>query len=189
MTLRLTLLCAGATERGGDGFSGADAPLAPGEARRAAMLHAVDGAGAACAPTAAARETAAAMGVNAAVEPRLADIDHGVWAGLSFDQAAARDGAALAAWLAAPQAGAPGGESLAAVVARVTPWLDAASERNGRLLAITHPMVVRAALSAALSLPLAATMRIDLAPLGGVTLSFHRGWRWQALTPRRETNR
>ena len=116
------------------------------------------------------------------MDDALRDIDQGDWTGQSFETIQQRDAAALAAWLGDPAGGAPGGESLSEVLARVAPWLDRQAARAGHVLAITHPMVVRAALVAALDLPPAATMRIDIGPLVSVRLSFNRTWRLQAIS-------
>lgn len=50
-----------------------------------------------------------------------------------------------------------------------------------RILAITHPTVMRAALAHVLEIPPSAAFRIDIAPLSRLTLSFNRQWRFQGL--------
>lgn len=130
-------------------------------------------------PWLAARQTAAGLGEGLADEA-LRDIDHGAWTGRAF---ADLEPAALADWLADPAAGAPGGEPLSAVVARMAVWLSAKTAADGTVVAVTHPMVIRAALAAALDLPPPATLRIDIAPLCEVRLSFNRVWRLQAMIP------
>ncbi len=132
-------------------------------------------------PALAARQTANALALDASVVDSLRDIDHGAWAGQGFEAIQRRDAGALSAWLADPAKGAPGGESLSDVVARVSRWLQAQTERNTHILAITHPMVVRAALVAALDLSPASTMRIDIGPLAATHMSFNRIWRLQSL--------
>lgn len=179
MPTRLVLLCAGATAamraaRFAD-------PAEPLDAGGRAKVLALDLAGAAAAqcwvsPAAAARETAALIGVAAEEAPALRDIDAGAWTGRSLESLAP---AAVAAWLAAPEADAPGGESMAAVRARVGPWLDGLGE--GRMLAISHAAVLRAAIAHALDVPVAATLAIDVAPLSMVVLSRHGRWRVQEL--------
>lgn len=133
-----------------------------------------------CSPALGARETAVAMGLTASVEPALADIDHGVWSGLAF---ADIDESQMLVWLGDPTQGAPGGESMAAVQARVGGWLDDIARASGAICAITHATTIRAALAHALGLPLAATLAIDLAPLSRTLLSFNGRWRLQALVP------
>lgn len=130
-------------------------------------------------PVPAARATAAALGV-ATMDEVLRDQAHGAWAGLGFAEIPAAE---FAAWLANPACGAPGGESLDAVAARIRPWLEARAADATAVVAVTHPMVIRAALAAALDATSGAVMRIDIAPLSQVRLSFNRTWRLQALVP------
>lgn len=134
-------------------------------------------------PMAAARQTADAIVMDATVEPALRDIDHGDWAGRSFADIHGTDPDGLARWLADPASGAPGGESLATLGVRVKGWIADRSDDGDDMLVITHPMVIRAILSVALDMPMATTLRIDIAPLTGVILSFNRLWRLQAILP------
>lgn len=178
LSARLVLVCHAATPsmRTG-GFASPDEPLDEAGVRAVARLQ-PSKTTVLTSPALAARQTAAAFG-EGAIEDALRDIDHGAWTGRTF---AELDPAALVAWLADPAAGAPGGEPLAAVVARLGVWLAATAERTAPLIAVTHPMVIRAALAAALELPPAATLRIDIAPLSQMQLSFNRVWRLQGLT-------
>lgn len=181
MPTRLVLLCCGATEsaRSG-GFAAPTEPLDDGGRRRAAALR-LDGPAPrliVTSPARAAIETAAATDQAARVEPALADVDWGAWTGLGFD---AIDAARLAGWIARPELGAPGGETFDQVTARIAGWLDGLAESGDPVLAVTHPMVVRAALCAALGMPAAAALRIDIAPLATAVLSFHNVWRLQEL--------
>lgn len=134
-------------------------------------------------PTLAARQTAEALGVAAEVDEALRDIAHGDWEGLSFAAVQAADPAGLAAWLADPGRGAPGGEGLDEVRARLADWLARQAQNPSPVVAVTHPMVIRAGLAEALDLPSAAVLRIDIAPLSEVVLSFNRLWRLQAIRP------
>lgn len=187
MAITLTLLACGATRMARiGGFAAPDAALDEGGRRMLASVAAGRWAGArACtSPAAAARETARGLGLEAAVEARLDDQSAGNWQGRTLEEVAATDGAALAAWLAAPENGAPGGETFAAVMDRVASWLDAlTAEPAGPVLAVTHPMTIRAALCVGIGMAPAAALRIDAGPLTAATLSFHRGWRLQALAP------
>lgn len=125
-------------------------------------------------PARAARESAEAMGLAATVDPALRDLDVGRWAGLAF---ADLGGAEAAAFLADPACAGHGGESIAALLGRVASWLDALRGERGRILAVTHAAVVRAAVVAALDAPAAAFFRIDAAPLSHVVLGGD-GRRW-----------
>ncbi len=132
-------------------------------------------------PARVAGETALAMGLAASIEPALADIGHGRWSGRSFTEIGAAEPEALAGWIADPVAGAPEGETMEAVRQRIGQWLDGIAAADEPVLAITHPMPIRAALAHTLDLPLRKMMAIDVAPLSRTVLSFNRIWRLQAL--------
>lgn len=184
MATRLTFLCAAATaaSRSG-GFPDPDATLDQGGARKAAALRL--GAGRwdriVSSPSRAARDTAAALGLAAEIEPALADMAFGAWSGRSFDVIAAESAEPLMDWFADPTSAAPGGETLGDVAARVGAWLDGSIDGPPAILAISHASVLRAALAHALALPLAATLQIDVAPLATLVLSHNGRWRLQAL--------
>ena len=180
MSTRLVLLCAAATAaRRGPGFPDPADPLDAGGIAKARALQ-LEGPAperVMAPPDRAGRETAALLGVSASDDAALAERDHGAWTGCGFD---AIDPAALTAWLAAPEAAPPGGESMTQVAARIGPWL---AGLDGRVLAITHAAVIRAAIAVALDMPVAATLAIDVAPLTSVVLSRHGRWRLQAVRP------
>lgn len=111
----------------------------------------------------------------------LADIHPGRWGGLSFARIMADDPGAFQAWIADPLPGAPGGESMADAQARIGQWLDDRANMDGAACAITHPMMIRAALAHAIGMTAQAALAIDVAPLSGALLSFNRTWRLQAL--------
>lgn len=181
MTTRLTLLCAGATRSTRLGcFPDPGEPLDDGgRAKVRALLRDWPGTTRAyVSPAAAARETAQLLAVAGEQVSALRDQDAGAWAGRGLDDIGE---AAFAQWLAAPERGAPGGENMAAVRARVGAWLDALEP--GRVLAVTHAAVIRAAIALALDVPCAAVLGIDVAPLTRVMLSRHGRWRLQALMP------
>src|SRR5579862_9675045 len=75
------------------------------------------------APARSARETAQALGLDAAVDAGLRDCDYGRWRGLASKDVAQREPEAFAAWLQDPAAAPHGGESFAAVIERVGAWL------------------------------------------------------------------
>ncbi|WP_189212872.1 histidine phosphatase family protein [Actinokineospora fastidiosa] len=121
-------------------------------------------------------DTARCLGLDAEPVPALRDLDAGAWRGLGMDQIAPD---ALARWLADPAEAAPGGESVAEVIARVTTWL-AEPPAARRIAAVTHPAVIRAALVHALSAPDRSFWRIDVAPGARIVLRGGPG-RWTAL--------
>ncbi len=122
------------------------------------------------------------MGLAADVEPALADRDHGSWAGHALADIHASDPHRLAAWLGDPATGAPGGETMEAVAARIAPWLDRMARADDRIVAVTHPAAIRAAIALTLAVPAAAGLAIDIAPLSETLLSFNRQWRLQGLS-------
>ena len=114
-------------------------------------------------------------------EDAIADMDHGIWTGRTFDALAAEDPAPLTEWFADPTRAAPGGETMEAVRIRVGAWLDGCVNGPTPLLAVTHATVLRAAIAHVLAVPVAATLAIDVAPLALLTLSHNGRWRLREL--------
>jgi broad specificity phosphatase PhoE len=132
------------------------------------------------APSRAAQETAAALGLRAGVEPALEDCDYGRWRGREAADVAAREPGGFAAWLGDPAAVPHGGESLLALIERAGVWLAQSLARDGATLAITHASVIRAAIVSALGANASAYWRIDVAPLSIARLSGRDG-RWNLV--------
>jgi broad specificity phosphatase PhoE len=133
-----------------------------------------------CSPLVRARQTVSHLGVGpgAIAVDALAEADFGRWSGRSLADVTSGAPDDVTAWMTSPHAAPHGGESLADVVARVGVWLDAqALAAPGRVLAVTHGGVVKAALVHALGAPLEAFWRLDVAPLGATELHAHDG-RW-----------
>lgn len=142
-----------------------------GLARARALAGALPDGAAWTSPARAARETCAALGLDARPAAALAEADHGSWAGLRLADA---DPDALAAWLADPDAAPHGGESRSALAARVAAWLGGGPAG----VAVCDAGVIRAALAHALGLGVLAADRIDLAPLSTTMLAAAgSGWR------------
>ena len=186
MAARLDLMAHGASEATRAARFPDDEPL---EASAAQALQALRGkvrpyALAFTAPSRAARETAAVLGLSVEVEPALRDCDYGRWRGLASKDVAGREPDAFAAWLGDPSAAPHGGESLAALIERVGASLTQSLAREGATLAVTHAPVVRAAIVNALGAGPSAFARIDVAPLSLARLSGHAGrWNLVALGP------
>jgi broad specificity phosphatase PhoE len=181
---RLIFFCAGATSLSRIGaFPAPDDGLDEGGARKAAAARPRGPKPdiVAVSPARAAIETAEALGFEAAAEPALADLDFGQWSGRTLLDVEASDAPALRAWFADPSLAAPGGESMAELVVPVGAWVDLQAGTDRVILAITHAAVMRAALAHVLSVPVASVMRIDVAPLSTLHLSFHGQWRLQEL--------
>ena len=131
-------------------------------------------------PARAARETAQALTLDAEVELALSDCNYGRWRGLASKDVAEREPDAFSAWLSEPASAPHGGESFAALIERVGAWLTLSLAREGATLAVTHAVVVRAAIVNALGAGAASFARIDVAPLSLARLSGH-GQRWNLV--------
>jgi broad specificity phosphatase PhoE len=182
MTARLDLLAHGASAA----MRGARFPDDEGlEASAVGTLEALRGrlrpyAQVLTSPARAARETAAALGLHADVETALSDCDYGRWRGLASKDVAEREPEGFAAWLGDPAAAPHGGESVAALMERVSEWLRQSLARGSATLAVTHASVVRAAIVTALGASSSSFARIDVAPLSLARLSGH-GQRWNLV--------
>ena len=80
-----------------------------------------------------------------------------------------------------PTAAPHGGESTLALMARVSAWLDEQRKTPGRVVAVTHAAVIRAAIVHAIGATSASMPRIDIAPLSVARLSGH-GDRWNLVS-------
>ena len=107
----------------------------------------------------------------------LRDCDYGRWAGRAFDDVQAKEPDAIAEWLRDPTSAPHGGESILALIERAAAWLDRESGTPGRVLAITHASIIRAAIVHAIGAPPQSVWRIDIAPLSLTRLSGANG-RW-----------
>ncbi|MDB1088984.1 histidine phosphatase family protein [Streptomyces sp. ACA25] len=125
-----------------------------------------------CSPTPSCRQTGDVLGLAPLAQPALRDCDMGRWRGCTLQEVAAREPAAVDAWLADPRAAPHGGEPLLSFVARVGGWLDTRPVgRDGRIVAVTEPTVIRAAMLYALKAPPYAYWRTEVHPLSVVSLS------------------
>ncbi|WP_305783324.1 histidine phosphatase family protein [Symbioplanes lichenis] len=133
-----------------------------------------------CAPSRAARETAQALGRSALTEKALADPGFGAWTGRTLTEIAQDDPTGLQHWLSDPAAAPHGGEPLSEVRDRAAAWMDAMSTE--RVVAVAHPIVVRALLVHALGLPGDRMWGLDVAPLSVTRLTYRLG-RWNLHFP------
>lgn len=127
-----------------------------------------------CGPEKRAVQTAELLGVAAQVDHRLADLNVGRWRG---DVLGGLDPAELAIWLTEAAQAPHGGESIVDLVARVDGWLESLTLDHGRVLAVTHPAVIRAAVLIALNAPAKSFWRIDVAPMSQAVMHY-RGHAW-----------
>lgn len=178
MATRITLLCHGRSTQRPSAFA-ADEPLADGEAQRiAAFIPALDGiTRILTSPALVASQTAHALARAATADPALADLDLGRWRGRSLGDVEGSEPEGLATWMADTDFAGHGGESRAALVMRVSSWLEAQRSAAGRTLAVTHPVVIQAAMLAVLGAPAPAFRYIDVAPLTALDIRSD-GRRW-----------
>ncbi|MFK3979147.1 histidine phosphatase family protein [Micromonospora sp. NPDC050397] len=130
-----------------------------------------------CAPSRRCLETAAALGLTPTMDNGLRDGDLGRWSGRTLDDVAADEPAAVAAWLTDPTAAPHGGESLGDLLDRTGAWLSELPGTAGTVIAVTHPMVIRALVVNAIAATPASFWRIDVAPLTRTVLRGGAG-RW-----------
>jgi broad specificity phosphatase PhoE len=114
------------------------------------------------------------FGLQADTEPLLADLDCGRWRGEALSDVSPDE---LEAWLSEPGAAPHGGESITDLMSRVAQWLESLSANPLRVMAVTHPAVIRAAIVVALDIAPTSFWRIDVAPAGRIVMHC-RGGRW-----------
>jgi probable phosphoglycerate mutase len=124
-----------------------------------------------------ARETAAAIagraGVPLHVDEDLDEVDFGGWTGAAFDDLAGDE--EWRRWnMARSVARAPQGETIAAVVARMTRKLERLQVRHGAgsVVLVSHCEPIRATLLQVLGLPPEAWRRLEIATASISTLVF-----------------
>jgi broad specificity phosphatase PhoE len=178
MTPHLKLLCHASTHAVRKGAFPLDEPLDAQGRRKLATLSSRLGYAdlSLTSPALRAIQTAESLGLNAVVEPLLRDCDYGRWVGRSFEEVQRDEPAAIAAWLQDPAATPHGGESVVALIERMTAWL-AAQSAPGVTIAITHAAIIRAALVVALQAEPRSFWRLDVGPLTLARLSGAQG-RW-----------
>lgn len=109
---------------------------------------------------------------GAPIEPLLAPWDLGDWTGRPLAELD------LARWRADPGYDAHGGESLLALCTRVGGLLASWHSAQGRLVAVTHAAVVRAAVACAMGAPPSSCWTVDVTPCSVTELhSTPGGWR------------
>jgi broad specificity phosphatase PhoE len=126
-------------------------------------------------------QTAEALRLSATAESALRDCDYGKWTGRLFDEVLAKEPEAVADWLQNPEMASHGGESVVALIARVSAWLDVQKAASGVIVAVTHASVIRAAIVCAIQAEPRSFWRIDIAPLSLTRLSGNNG-RWTLVS-------
>jgi broad specificity phosphatase PhoE len=179
MNVRLTLVCHASTRTVRAAAFPLDEPLDPqGQAEASALACELRSADVAwTSPALRARQTAAALRLDAEVDHVLRDIDLGRWAGSSLSEVQAAEPDALAAWTSETDAAPHGGESIIDLLERIAPWLDTRGSDRRRSVVVTHPSVIRAAVILAIDANPKSFWHIDVPPLCRVELRAD-GRRW-----------
>lgn len=128
-----------------------------------------------CGPELRTRQTAELFGSAPRIVDALKDCDFGRWGGERIGDLQKTDPEALQHWLGDPASAPHGGESLVQLGERVGAWLTALQSTPGHIVAITHPFVIRAALTQVLQG--GSSSLIDVEPLSALDLRFHGRWR------------
>lgn len=128
-----------------------------------------------CAPELRTRQTAELFGNTVEVVDALRDCDFGRWNGVRISDLQKNEPERLESWIADPDSAPHGGESVAQVIERVAAWLTTQESSPGHVVAVTHPFIIRAALTCVLQG--SAFNLIDVEPLSAIELSFTGRWR------------
>ncbi|VVP91803.1 hypothetical protein PS918_03309 [Pseudomonas fluorescens] len=128
-----------------------------------------------CAPELRTRQTAELFGDTVEVVEALRDCDFGRWNAARINDVQKSEPERLQSWLADPDSAPHGGESVAQVIERVAAWLVTLQAVPGQVVAVTHPFIIRAALTHVLQSP--AFNLIDVEPLSAIELRFNGCWR------------
>lgn len=128
-----------------------------------------------CGPELRTRQTAELFGSSPEIVDALRDCDFGRWGGVRIGELQKTEAEELQYWLVDPASAPHGGESVLQLEERMSVWLTSLQSTPGHIVAITHPFVIRAALTHVLLG--ASSSLIDVDPLAAVELRFHGRWR------------
>jgi broad specificity phosphatase PhoE len=130
------------------------------------------------------RQTADALGLSGEIDERLRDCDYGRWTGLKFQQLLLKEPRKLVSWVKNPSGAPHGGESIPQVMQRVGSWIDERVRDKGHTVAVTHAVVIRAAIVHVIEAGLPSFWKIDVLPLSATDLRTNgRRWVLRSLGP------
>jgi broad specificity phosphatase PhoE len=188
-TLRLLAVRHGATEwTQARRFAGSqDIPLtAQGRLQAEAVAQALAGSSAATvytSPLERARTSAEVIAkphrLEPLIEPAFREMAFGAWEGLRREELLARFPAEASVWAGTPHlVTPPGGEALTAVDARVRAALDALVEqhRGATVILVSHAIVIRLIVLAALGLGPERLWSVDASPAGITEIEYQDAW-------------
>ncbi len=132
-----------------------------------------------CSPVRRTRESAeivaAELGLPLEEEPGFAEMEFGVWDGLTFTEVAEQHKETFEAWLGDLGTAPPGGESFSVVEARVRAGLDRVlAQHPGRtVVVVSHVTPIKTLVANTLKAPLDAVFRMELSPASVSVISFY----------------
>ena len=138
------------------------------------------------APDPACRATAEQIGTEVTIADDLAGCDFGRWTGRALADVGTAEPEAIATWLSDPYAAPHGGETCPRCSPGSAPTSTAPTGRTAAAQLVVTPLVARALVVHALGAPPEVIFRIDVPPLGRVSISRSGPrWRLQELTRNR----
>ena len=133
------------------------------------------------------------LGTKPSEEPGFAEMEFGVWDGLTFAEVGERHPEQLETWLGSLDVAPQGGESFRVVEARVRQGLERLlAEHAGRtVVVVSHVTPIKTLVAEALGAPLEAVFRMELSPASVTVVAFYSDGRaslrlFNALPPGRD---
>ncbi len=117
------------------------------------------------------------LGKDIVVEPGFAEMEFGVWDGMTFAEVAKAHPEMLASWLGSLDVAPEGGESFNIVETRVLEGLQRVLEaRAGKtVVVVSHVTPIKTLVTHAVDAPLDAVFRMELSPASVTVMSFFGG--------------
>ena len=117
------------------------------------------------------------LGHQVEVEPGFAEMEFGIWDGLTIDEVAQEHHADLDAWLGSLDVAPGGGESFRVVEARVLDGLQRLVDAHPgqTVVVVSHVTPIKTLVAHALGAPLESVFRMELAPASVTVVSWFRG--------------
>lgn len=117
------------------------------------------------------------LGHAVEVEPGFAEMEFGIWDGLTFAEVDAKHHDDLHAWLGSLDAAPEGGESFRVVQKRVLEGLERVLEAHagGTVVVVSHVTPIKTLVAEAIDAPLEAVFRMELTPASVTVLSWFDG--------------
>ncbi|WP_203335862.1 histidine phosphatase family protein [Nocardioides limicola] len=116
------------------------------------------------------------LGIDPVVsEPGMAEMEFGVWEGLTFAEVSEQYADDMQAWFGSLDHGPGGGESLRQVEARVLAARDRllAEHAGGTVLVVSHVTPIKTLVTHAVGAPLESVYRTELAPASLTEIAYH----------------